>query len=381
MIHSEQFLDAARAEGFQIFAGVPCSHLTPLINATISSKAIQYIKATNEGDAVAICCGSHLGGKPGVAMFQNSGLGNAVNPLTSLANTFQIPLLIVCTWRGRPDGAPDEPQHELMGRITCSLFDLMEIPWRLFPKEPQDIEITFQAANSHWKEHSSPYALIVPKNAVAPFPLQEAPSAKQSHLPKLLPHAHRGSALDVDAVLKTIRENALSSDALLATTGYTGRALYALSDDPSHFYMVGSMGCISSLALGLAIAQPRRRVIAVDGDGAALMRMGAMATVGHYQPRNLLHILLDNGMHESTGGQSTVSNSISFPNVAAACGYPNVESVDDLQDLAEILRSPANQLTFAHVRTQPRSASKLPRPKNSPSELSQRFREWLQTSQ
>jgi phosphonopyruvate decarboxylase len=304
-----------------------------------------------------------------------------VNPLTSLANTFQIPLLILCTWRGGPDGAPDEPQHELMGRITCSLFDLMEIPWRLFPEEPPDIETAFQTANSHWKKHSTPYALIVRKNAVAPFALQEAPSANQSHQSPSLPDAHRGSALDVDDVLDTIREHASPTDALLATTGYTGRALYALSDDPSHFYMVGSMGCVSSLALGLAIAQPRRRIIAIDGDGAALMRMGAMATIGHYQPRNLVHVVLDNGMHESTGGQSTVSNSINFRNVAAACGYPNVVVVNDLSDLAELLRSPTDQLTFAHVGTQPRSASKLPRPKNSPPELSQRFREWLQTSQ
>src|SRR4051794_40703827 len=219
MIQAEQFLDAALAEGFQIFSGVPCSYLTPLINATISSPRLQYFKATNEGDAVAICCGAHLGGKRGVVMFQNSGLGNAVNPLTSMAYTFQIPLLVLCTWRGCPEGPADEPQHDLMGRITCSQLELMEIPWRLFPEEPDDIGAAFQTAKDHWKARSGPFALVVRNGAVAAHELREGTSKKRS-LPLRPDTKGRGTALDVDEVLKTLRENASSSDAILATTGY-----------------------------------------------------------------------------------------------------------------------------------------------------------------
>jgi phosphonopyruvate decarboxylase len=141
--------------------------------------------------------------------------------------------------------------------------------------------------------------------------------------------------------------------------------------------MVGSMGCVSSLGLGLARAQPQRRVVVLDGDGAALMRLGALATIGHEQPANLIHILLDNGVHDSTGGQATVASSADLAAVAAACGYPRVLRAEWLDDLRSVLREESEALTFVHVRTRPRENHKLPRPEMTPAQLADRFRRWL----
>jgi phosphonopyruvate decarboxylase len=168
---------------------------------------------------------------------------------------------------------------------------------------------------------------------------------------------------------------------VIATTGHTGRALYGLEDRPNQFYMVGSMGCASSLGLGLAVSQPRRRVIVIDGDGAALMRLGAMATIGYERPRNLIHILLDNEMHESTGGQSTVSHSVDLGAVARSCGYSRVVRARSLDQLAEALGQSLERLTFVHVKTRPGEIENLPRPTVTPRQVAERFRKWLREVQ
>jgi phosphonopyruvate decarboxylase len=181
-------------------------------------------------------------------------------------------------------------------------------------------------------------------------------------------------------VLRAIQAAVRPTDAVLATTGHTGRDLYGLDDRPNQFYMVGSMGCVSSLGLGLALCQPNRRVIVLDGDGSALMRLGALATVGHERPADLIHVLLDNGTHESTGGQATVSATTDLAAVARACGYPRVVRAVTPDAVAAAVASDEPGPTFVHVRTRSDPGQKLPRPMVTPPQVAERFLAWLRQS-
>lgn len=377
MIQAETFIRAAKAKGFGLYAGVPCSYLKSFINAVIDSPELRYVGAANEGDAVAIAAGAELAGTPSVAMFQNSGFGNAVNPLTSLTYTFDIPILIIVTWRGQPDGAPDQPQHELMGAITPQLLDLLEIPWDYFPTETEQVEPVLDRAIAQMEKSQRPYALVMKKGSVESCPLSSQLAAKSlSRSPEAAGNPDEGK-FSRREMLQAIQAAIAPQDVLLATTGYSGRELYALADKINQLYMVGAMGCVSSLGLGMAIAQPQRRIVAIDGDGAALMRLGAFATVGYERPGNLLHILLDNRRHESTGGQSTVSASIDFCAIAAACGYEKVARISTPGDLKSAISSATGQSTFLHVPIQPGVSNSLPRPTVTPSEVAQRLRQFL----
>jgi phosphonopyruvate decarboxylase len=376
MIGAGSFLSSASDRGFRLYSGVPCSYLTPFINYVVDSPELSYVGATNEGDAVALVAGAELGGQRGVAMFQNSGLGNALNPLTSLTHTFRIPSLIVTTLRAEPGGPKDEPQHHLMGAITTSLLDLMEIPWEYFPDQEAKVGPCLDRAVQHMDLEQRPYALVMRKGTVEPWELRSDQPIKRSEAgapgPRSPTHSRR-------AMLSTVYEATGPDDVVVATTGYTGRELYDVGDRENHFYMVGSMGCAPSLALGLALSQPRRRVVVLDGDGAALMRMGAQATLGYERPPNLSHILLDNGVHESTGGQATVSRSIDFCAIAGACGYPRTSRASTPEELAEILGSSQEGLHFVHVPTLPGVEHTLPRPSLAPHEVAERLRAFLRT--
>ena len=379
MIRADVFLSELKQRGVDVVSGVPCSYLTPLINTVINSSEITYLGAANEGDAVAAACGAELGGRHAVAMFQNSGLGNAVNPLTSLTEPFGIPLLIITTWRGQPGKPKDEPQHKVMGEITPGLIELMGIPWESFPTEDDQLGPALDRALEHGATRREPYAWILEKGGIegdkAPAPAAErAPPPWQA----VVPPPARQQVHSQDDALACIQATT-GDDAVVATTGFTGRALYALEDRPNQLYMVGSMGCASSLGWGLATVKPQRRVVVLDGDGALLMRMGALACIGHERPSNLVHVVLDNGVHDSTGSQSTVSPHVDVAAVAAACGYPRVVRVDGLDQLDAVLRAPTRELTFVHVCTHPRADRKLPRPTMTPHEVVDRFRAWLAT--
>lgn len=356
-------IDLLRERGFRVFSGVPCSYLTPLLNRVIDAEDLAYVGAANEGDAVAIASGAALAGVGAVAMMQNSGLGNAVSPLTSLNAIFRLPVLLLITWRGEAD---DEPQHDLMGRITPGMLETMGIPWELLAREG-----ALDRACASMARTGLPAALVVRKGDLPPAPLLARPTARPvGAAPPCDWPAERPSRREV---LRAVQD-AAGGAGLLATTGYTGRALYALEDRPSQFYMVGSMGCVAALALGLAKARPDRRFVALDGDGAALMRLGVLATVGHEAPRNLVHVLLDNEVHDSTGGQATVSATADLGAVAAACGYTVVRARSASQ-VAEALHAEGPLLI--HVKTLPGEAPDLPRPRVTPVEVARRFREWL----
>lgn len=379
MIEARHFVEAARQRGFHWYAGVPCSYLTPFINYVQQDESLRYVSMANEGDAVALSAGVALGGTArGVAMMQNSGLGNAVSPLTSLTWTFRLPQLLIVTWRGQP-GVPDEPQHALMGPITPALLELMEIPWELFPAQPEEIAPALDRALRYMEEAGRPYALVMPKGVVASFPLAQA-------APHQAPARSGALTLDAscaDSAERPSRQQALSEvlahtreagTVVLASTGFCGRELYALEDRPSQFYMVGSMGCVASLALGLALSRPDLRVVALDGDGAALMRMGNLATIGAYAPPNLWHLLLDNGAHDSTGGQATVSPRISFAAIAAACGYASALQTAQLTQIGAWLRAPRRDgAQFACLLMRPGAPADLPRPALTPVAVRERL--------
>jgi phosphonopyruvate decarboxylase len=380
MIKAETFVEATKQHGFQLWTGVPCSYLKPFINYVIDAPELTYVGAANEGDAVGIAAGADLGGKRSVVMFQNSGFGNTVNPITSLNMIFKVPTLVITTLRGEPGGAHDEPQHDLMGQITTGLFDLMQVPWEFFPTEDSAVAGVVERAVTHMREHRTPYGLVMKKDSVADHKLKTKAEPRELTSFTSGPWGARGELPTRRDVLSAVQRAYRPTDAAVATTGFTGRALYALDDRSNQLYMVGSMGCASTFGLGLAIAQPNRRVIVLDGDGAALMRLGGMATLGYERPGNLLHILLDNEVHDSTGGQSTVSHSVDLAGVAAACGYPKVLRAHTAAEVEDIVRNQGNELTFVHVKTAPGEAGNLPRPKETPVQVIDRMRAWLETS-
>jgi phosphonopyruvate decarboxylase len=312
-------------------------------------------------------------------MMQNSGLGNAVSPLTSLNAIFRIPTLLIVTLRGEPGGPKDEPQHELMGRITTRMLDTMEVGWSFFPTEEKDVAGALETALAHMTKTSLPYALVMRKDSVASHKLRSQPASHELLDPLPLPVAAAAAVARPSRTeaLRAIQSALGADDIVVATTGFTGRELYACEDRPSQLYMVGSMGCASPFGLGLAWARPDRRVIVLDGDGALLMRMGALATLGCEQPKNLVHVLLDNEAHDSTGTQSTVTHSVDLAACARACGYADVRRSASVSDLAAALRDRAPGLRFVHQKTRPGAPEDLPRPKITPREVAERLRTHL----
>jgi phosphonopyruvate decarboxylase len=385
LIEARHFVEAARERGFCWYAGVPCSYLTPFINYVLQDESLRYVSMANEGDAVALIAGVALAGdrgahRRGISMMQNSGLGNAVSPLTSLTWIFRLPQLLIVTWRGQP-GVADEPQHALMGPITPALLESMQIPWELFPTDVDAIGPALDRATAHMNETGRPYALVMQKGSVSDYALKPGTALSGKRIgtaaaPVLQPHRvdPQARASRQEALREVVANTPNSATAVLASTGFCGRELYAIEDRPNHLYMVGSMGCVVPFALGLALARPDLRVIALDGDGAALMRMGAFATVGTYGPANLLHLLLDNGAHDSTGGQATVSPQVSFAQVASACGYASSLETDDVGQIATWLNAPPESgPRFARLLTRTGTPRDLPRPSVTPVEVKARL--------
>jgi phosphonopyruvate decarboxylase len=375
-IAADDFLSPARARGFDFYSGVPCSFLTSMINRVISDRSLDYVGAASEGEAVAIAAGAWLAGRRTVVMCQNSGLGNTVNPLTSLNFPFRIPTLMIVTWRGQP-GLHDEPQHELMGQITAGILDTMRIPHRPFPTAKDDIAGALDAAEAEMKKSSLPFAYIMAKDSVAAEKLNE---------PRLPPRPKGiredfvtgGTPPARSDVLKHLLALVSQDAAVIATTGYCGRELFTLDDRKQHLYQVGSMGCASGMGLGVAL-NAKRKVIVLDGDGAALMKMGTLATIGARAPENLIHIVLDNGVHESTGGQATVSPSVDFAGVALACGYATGARVDSIDGFETAFKKALGTKGphIVHARLTPKVMDNLGRPTVKPPEVAQRFKDFL----
>jgi phosphonopyruvate decarboxylase len=355
-----------------LFTGVPCSFLTPLINAAISDPRVRYVGATSEGEAAAIAAGAWLAGGSAVVMCQNSGLGNMVNPLSSLAFPSRIPFLALCTWRGRP-GISDEPQHELMGRVTLHLLELIEVAWAPFPDDECELEDSLDTAWDAMTDRQLPFCLVVREGDIAGGQLAE-PLIERPPRGELaqLGASHRVRRVEV---LERLLSIAPPDAPIVATTGKTGRELFTLEDREQHFYLVGAMGCASAVGFGVAL-HTDVPVIVLDGDGAALMKLGNMATIGVHAPPNLVHVLLDNGVHDSTGGQRTASAGIGLAELAIACGYRRAVSCDSLADFEQAMHVAvaADGPQLVHIRIRPGSIRALGRPTVHPRAVARRFR-------
>ena len=363
MIEPKQFIERLRAGGVEFFAGVPDSLLKNLcayITDNVSRE--NNIIAANEGGAVALAAGYHLAtGKTGCVYMQNSGEGNAVNPLLSLmdADVYRMPLLLVIGWRGEP-GVHDEPQHVKQGKVTLSLLDAMGIPYAVLD---ENWEGQVDEALRVIRETNGIYALIVRKGTFEEYKLQNQVASDW--------------ALGREEAIKIVVDKLREDDIVVSTTGMISRELFeyreAKHQGHAHdFLTVGSMGHASQIALGIALQKPERRVVVFDGDGALLMHMGGMAIIGDYAPKNLVHIVFNNGAHDSVGGQPTVGQKIDVEAIAKAVGYADVISVDSQMSLMAAMNhvncAVIDGVSLINVNVRKGNRKDLGRPTTTPQE-------------
>ncbi|HEY0167691.1 MAG TPA: phosphonopyruvate decarboxylase [Jatrophihabitans sp.] len=337
MIKTARLLEALESYDFGFFTGVPCSYLGGPIAAL--TRAGRYLPAANEGAAVAMAAGACTSGRRPVVFAQNSGFGNLVNPLTSLLLPYRLPVLIVMSLRGWPDPLGDEPQHAVMGATTHALLDTLGIRhWTLTAESIEaDLRPVLAGADAELRA-GRPAFLLVGKGCFEPATTAGRTVGRVDQLPSNR-HRRPSSAETISAGLARFPDSLVVS-----TTGYISRGLFAVHDSPSAFYMQGSMGHASAFALGVALAiHDERTVLLLDGDGAALMHLGSMASVAVAAPRSLVHLLIDNGTYESTGGQPTSLRSIDFDKVGAALGYAYVARCEDVAALDEALHRAASR--------------------------------------
>ena len=314
MVDVRHVIETLLGNGVDFFCGVPDSLLKSFCAYLTDNCGENHVIAANEGGAVGLAAGHYLAtGMPALVYMQNSGQGNAVNPLASLADpdVYSIPMVLLVGWRGQP-GVKDEPQHVKQGKITVSLFETLGIPTEILPDDDESAAEMTRKMVERAKAESRPVALIVRKGLFAEYKLQN----KKPDIAAL----PREQA--IEDVLKSLPEDAV----VVSTTGMISREVYEtrerLGQDHSRdFLTVGSMGHASMIALGIARAQPSRRVYCLDGDGASIMQMGNMAIVGQSGCNNLTHIVFNNAAHDSVGGQPTVGGAIDLPAIASACGY------------------------------------------------------------
>jgi phosphonopyruvate decarboxylase len=332
MISPENFYNILKKSGFNFYTGVPDSLLKDFC-AYVSdhTEKNEHVIVANEGNAIALAAGHFLGNKrPGFVYMQNSGIGNAINPLLSLADAevYSIPMMLMIGWRGEP-GINDEPQHIKQGRIMTQLLDVLEIPWVVIDAK-SDVETILNQAVGTMLKKMSPVAIIVRKGTFEEY---------KSYI-----DANHNYPMTREQAICKIVDTLLDKDIVVSTTGMSSRELYecrvAKGTNPSNdFLTVGSMGHASSIALGLANTQLDRRVICIDGDGSLIMHMGSLAIIAKMAPSNLVHIVINNGAHDSVGGQPTVGLDMNLVAMANACGYKKAVSVKSADELSRLLLS------------------------------------------
>lgn len=353
MINPRKFVEHCLRDGVDFFTGVPDSLLKSFCAYVTDHCDDRHMIAANEGGAIGLAAGHYLAtGKTALVYMQNSGQGNAVNPLASLADpdVYSIPMILLVGWRGMP-GVHDEPQHVKQGKVTISLFETLGIPTQVLPDdETAALEMT-RATIERALTEKRPVALIVKKGLFADYELQaRQPDLCDSPREKV-----------VERILKEYGREAV----FVSTTGMISREVYEtrerLGQDHSRdFLTVGSMGHASMIALGVAKAHPNQLVICLDGDGASLMQMGNMAVVGQSGCENLLHIVLNNAAHDSVGGQPTVAGAVRLEDVAQACGYSVAQFIPGVRCSAY------GQPTFMEIYVAKGARKDLGRPKESP---------------
>ena len=336
-----------QAIGADFYTGVPDSQLKALCNYLMNTYGIDkehHVIAANEGNCTALAAGYHLAtGKVPVVYMQNSGEGNIINPVASLLNdaVYAIPVLFIVGWRGEP-GVHDEPQHVYQGKVTCKLLEDMDIAYSVIDKETtlDDINARMQEYRTLFEQGKSA-AFVVRKGALS---YDEKVVYKNDY------------EMSREEIIRHIVKYT-DDDIIVSTTGKASRELFEIreangQDHSRDFLTVGSMGHSSSIAMGIAINKPQARVWCIDGDGAVLMHMGSMALMGSNKLTNMIHIVINNGAHETVGGMNTVADDIDLTGVAKACGYPNAVCIDSYEELDKALEEAKNkkELSFIEVK-------------------------------
>lgn len=368
-------IDACLDAGIDFFSGVPDSQLKGLCDELydrFGTDTDRHVVAHNEGGAMGLCAGHYLAtGRPGLCYMQNSGLGNAVNPLASLTDekVYGLPCLLVIGWRGEP-GVHDEPQHVKQGEITLKQLEILDIPYFVLNPETEKADFleNFGGILAELKAgHCA--AIVVRKGALK---TDRTPDYQNGRLLK------REEAAEI--ILDAMGEN----DVVVSTTGKLSREIFEIRERKGQghhrdFLTVGSMGHASMIALGIAAEQTARRVWCLDGDGAVLMHLGALAVVGRRKPTNLIHVVIDNGAHETVGGMPVCNRELNLTGMAESAGYPKVMTADSAETLRECLNEAVKEqvLTMITVRCACGARADLGRPTTTPAENRDALMNWL----
>jgi phosphonopyruvate decarboxylase len=387
--------------GFDFFTGVPCSLVEDLIAALERRARDSWLPAVREDVAIGMAAGAWLGGRRPVVVMQNSGLGTSLNALASLSLMYGFPALLIVTWRGYT--GKDAPEHILMGEITPKILDLLGIPYRVLGLGPEPIGELVAWANKEMDAKEIPVALVVPPGVVEsgggagaatgevgpPRPARGSKSRDSGErvtkpiAPPAPPPLSTTSADTRDDLKPVIsRREALSvvikelaDEPVIHANGYMCRESFAIGDRPQNFYMIGSMGLASAIGLGLALVRPERRSVVFDGDGNLLMSLGTLAMVGSLGPRNLVHIVFDNEVYGSTGGQPSPSRETRLDRIARSAGYRTAVAVTTTDEVAGALRS-ADGAGGPHFILVKVTAAESPAPRipHTPHAIRDRFR-------
>ena len=376
MINPAFFYDSLMSYGIDFYAGVPDSLLKNLCAyITDHTDENHHIIAANEGGAMGLAAGHYLAtGKPACVYMQNSGEGNIINPLASLTDrdVYHIPVLLVIGWRGKP-GVHDEPQHVKQGKVTTGLLNVMGIDYEVLSKDEDKAAKQIEKA-AKALQNKDVFALVIEKDTFEDYKLQKV---EQNDL-----------TMSREEAIQTVAAALGEKDCIVSTTGMISRELfeYRAAMKQGHerdFLTVGSMGHASQIALGIALSQPDRKVWCFDGDGASIMHMGNMAIVANKAPKNYIHVVFNNGAHDSVGGQPTVGLHIDLPAVAKAVGYKSTISVDNKEELERQLSTLNSQLStqegpiLLEIRVRKGNRKDLGRPTTTPIQNKEALMEFL----
>lgn len=374
MISTQSFYNSLKNNDVSFFTGVPDSLLKDIcayIDDNMSKE--EHLICANEGTAFATAMGHHMAtGSVPLVYMQNSGLGNVVNPLTSLADkeVYAVPMVLMIGWRGEP-GVKDEPQHVKMGKVTEGILTTMEVPTYVIGSD-SDFDSEIRKAVSEAKEFSKPVCLLIKKGTF---------EAYKSKNPKI-----KNGELKREEAIEAVLDGLQAEDVIVSTTGKTSRELYELrlarGEQVRDFLTVGGMGHTSSIALGVALGAKSKRVICLDGDGSVLMHMGAMTNIGDQSPQNFIHIVLNNSAHDSVGGQSTVASNINLEKVFRACGYKDyfcATTTDEVQKTLSGLKSGIGPIIL-EIKIKTGARSDLGRPSSTPIENKASFMDKIRES-
>lgn len=367
MINPRSFFNEIKKLKIDFFTGVPdsllknfCFYISDNVNED------RHIISANEGNSIGMACGHYISsGKPALVYMQNSGFGNSINPITSLADkeVYGIPMLILVGWRGEP-GVSDEPQHIKQGRVSEDLLKVLELPYSILGPD-SDYKRILKDAYIQATENSCPAVILVQKGTFSEY------------LPNFSKASEFEHQLTRENAIKMIIGQAKEKDIFISTTGVASRELFEIrehlnQEHDKDFLTVGGMGHTNSIAFGIAISNKDQRVICLDGDGSALMHMGSIAILGDQRISNMIYILLNNGVHDSVGGQPTVATNINFSKIASACGFSYIKEATSQKELVyelnEINNLKTKETVFLEIKLKKGFRKSLGRPTQTPKE-------------